>query len=254
MLGFEHLIYAALGLLAGVSIGCVGVGGVILVPLLAYTMGVPIPTAIAGAMFAYLISGAVGTWTYASKGSIEWGMAGWLWLGAMPAALGGALAVSLVSPRFLELLIGALTIASGAQSLLNRNGSDAEEGRAFSRGALVGIGGVTGVGSAMTGTGGPLVLVPIMLWLEAPVLTAIGLSQAIQLPIATLATLGNAYTGALDLSLGLALGVGISFGSWTGARLAHVLPRKALKNFVSALLVLVGSMILIKTLLALLAS
>ena len=51
--------------------------------------GVDIHTAIAGAMFAYLISGAMGTIVYARHGSIRWDLTASMWLGAMPAAFRG---------------------------------------------------------------------------------------------------------------------------------------------------------------------
>ena len=41
----------------------------------------------------------------------------------------------------------------------------------------------------LSGTGGPLVLVPILTFLSMPLLAVIGLSQAIQIPIAVFATI-----------------------------------------------------------------
>lgn len=240
------LILASLGLVSGLMIGCIGIGGVILVPALAFVVGVPIHAAIAAAMFAYLLSGVIGTLVFAGNKSIRWDMTRWLWIGAMPAALAGALMASLAPGRVLELMIGLLTAASGAHSLLAPSPSDLESGRTLSNPSLAIIGAVTGVASAMTGTGGPLVLVPILMWLQLPVLTAIGLSQAIQLPIAVLATAGNVYAGSLDVSLGLLIGAGLSLGTWAGAKLAHAVPRSVLRAIVSVVLIGVGAMILVR--------
>ena len=91
------------------------------------------------------------------------------------------------------------------------------------------------------------------MWADVQVLTAIGLSQAIQLPIAVLATAGNAYAGTLDVHLGLVIGAGIVFGTWGGAWLAHVLPRPVLRRIVSVLLVFVGGAIMTKLAIATLA-
>ena len=77
---------SGLGLFAGLLIGCVGIGGVIVVPALTYIAGTPIQSSIAAAMMAYILSGGVGTAVYARKGSIRWSMALWLSAGAMPAA------------------------------------------------------------------------------------------------------------------------------------------------------------------------
>lgn len=228
-------------------IGCVGIGGVILVPILAYVGGVAIHTAIAAAMFAFLISGVTGTVLYARNRSIRWDMAAWLWAGAMPAALAGALAASTLPKTSLELCLGLLAGITGLHSLKERADPEQDAGRRPARSpVLIAIGAVTGFLSALTGTGGPLVLIPILMWCRVPVLMAIGLSQAIQLPIGTLATGGNLYTGSLDLVMGCALGAGISLGTIGGGKIAHKLPRALLKRIVSILLIVVGSLILLK--------
>ena len=243
------------GLIAGLMIGCVGIGGVILVPLLSYLGGVDIRVAIAAAMFAYLISGVVGTAVFARKKSLRWDMTGWMWLGAMPAAFAGALTVQFVSGWLLELCIGGLSVASGLHAIfVNTDGKAAAENAIDGNGeavalkpfAATSIGAFTGFLSALTGTGGPLVLMPILIWLRIPVLTALGLAVAIQLPIAVLATAGNFHAGSLDLVLGGLLGAGILFGTWMGARLAHMLPRALLRRIVSLLLVVVGGLIFLK--------
>src|SRR5437867_4300435 len=61
-----------LGLLAGLLIGAVGIGGVILVPSLVYFGGVPIHAAVAGAMMSYILTGLIGTLVYARARSIQW--------------------------------------------------------------------------------------------------------------------------------------------------------------------------------------
>jgi uncharacterized protein len=238
-----QLVFLALiGLGAGLSIGCIGIGGVVLVSGLHYLGGIAIPTAIAAAMMGYLLTGLVGTVVYARLGSIRWAMAGWLCAGAMPSALAGAWLSNTVPSSGLEIAIGALTLGSGAYALSGEREGGATA--ALGRGTLVGIGSVTGVLSALTGTGGPLVLVPLMLWLQVPVLTAIGLSQAVQLPIAALATVGNFAFGKPEVWLGAVLGVALAGGAFLGARLAHKAPHALLKRIVAAVLIVVGAAIL----------
>lgn len=236
----------ALGLVSGLMIGCVGIGGVILVPALAYLGGVPIHAAIAAAMAGYILTGAIGTLVFARNKSIRWDLSGALWLGAMPAALAGALAASMAPGRWLEGVIGATTLLSGIHALTARSERDGDPARTLSSATLAGIGAVVGFISALSGTGGPLTLVPILMWLELPVLAVIGLAQAIQLPIALLATAGNLYAGTVDLVLGAILGIGLSVGTWFGARLAHALPRKTLRGIVAVVLLIVGAAILFR--------
>ena len=235
---------ALLGAFAGMLIGCVGIGGVIIVPVLVYLFDVPIHTAIAAAMFAFLLSGIAGTAVYAQQRSIRWDMTGWMWAGAMPAAFAGALLASFVAPAAIEAAVGLLAAASGLDALLGNGRSGARGETMPSNAGLFTAGAFTGFASSLTGTGGPLVLIPILVWLELPVLVAIGLAQVIQLPIALLATAGNAIAGTLDAGAGVSIGAGIVLGTWAGGRLAHVLPQATLRRIVSALLVAVGAAIL----------
>lgn len=239
----QAMLLIGLGLLAGLLIGSVGIGGVILVPALVFFGQVPIHDAIAGAMMSYIFTGFVGTLVYARAKSIRWEMVGWLWAGAMPAALAGALAANAASAPLLEVLIGLLTVSSGLHTLLSGAAQDVQEGTTVSKPGLGLIGAITGFASAISGTGGPLVLVPILMWLHLPVLTAVGLSQVIQLPIALLASAGNWYSGRLDMTLGGLLSVGVVLGAWGGARIAHAVPRATLRRMVSIVLVVVGALI-----------
>jgi len=249
----ELILIAGLGLIAGLSIGCIGIGGVIVVPALVYIGGLPIELAIAAAMMGYILTGLIGTIVFARNKSINWQMAGWLSAAAMPAAMFGAWLSNNIPGVALETIIGLLTLGSGANTLLS-GAPDTGGGQNLSKAKLVSIGGVTGVMSAITGTGGPLVLVPVMLWLQVPVLTAIGLSQAVQLPIATLATIGNFTFGNPDIAIGLVLGAGLAIGSYGGAQLAHSLPREGLKKIVAWVLVAIGLVIVARGIASLLGA
>jgi uncharacterized membrane protein YfcA len=240
----EAIGIALLGTISGLLIGCIGIGGVILVPALVFLAGISIQAAIPAAMFAYILSGLVATMVFARHKSIHWGMAIWLCIGATPAAFAGAWAVSVFDPRLLETCLGLVTFLSGLNSLRAPQLTDAANAKAAPSHVLLGIGAVTGFLSSLSGTGGPLVLVPILISMNIPVLTAVGLSQAIQVPVAIAATFGNVIYGKLDLTLGGILAASLTIGSWYGAKLAHVVPRAVLRGFVSAVLVIIGTFVL----------
>ncbi len=235
---------ALLGTISGLMIGCIGIGGVILVPALVFLADIPIKIAIPAALLAYILSGLVATIVFASHKSIRWGMAIGLCIGATPAAFAGAWAVSAFNRLLLETCLGLLTFLSGLNSLRTQKVVEVDDAK-VSNGVLLTVGGVTGFLSSLTGTGGPLVLVPIMISMSVPVLTAVGLSQAIQLPVAVAATLGNILYGKLDLTLGGILAASLTVGSWFGAKLAHVVPRTLLRRIVSLVLLLIGGFILV---------
>lgn len=225
-------------------IGCIGIGGVILVPVLVFLADVPIQISIPAAMLAYILAGLVATAVFAHNKSIRWTMAGWLCLGATPTAFAGAWAVSVINPRFLEASLGLLTFLSGLNALRSQNADETRE-HATSNKALLVVGAVTGFLSSISGTGGPLVLVPLAISTSVPVLVAVGLSQVIQLPVAIAATVGNALYGQIDLVLGGILAASLTIGSWYGAKLAHVVPRTTLRRVVAVVLAVVGAFILV---------
>jgi uncharacterized membrane protein YfcA len=139
--------------------------------------------------------------------------------------------------------LGLLTLLSGLNSLRPRIHTEIDRARS-SHGVLFLIGAATGCLSSLTGTGGPLLLVPILLSMRLGVLASVGLSQIFQLPVAIAATAGNIVYGKLDLALSIILAVSLSGGSWFGAKLAHAVPRAALRGIVSSALVIIGMFIL----------
>jgi uncharacterized membrane protein YfcA len=244
-LGPSIALLIVLGALAGFGIGVIGIGGILLVSGLIYIGGMPPAEAIAISMFGYILTGTIGTLVYARRKSIAWPMAGWLSAGALPAAFLGSWMSNVAAPSVLELAIALLTLSSGVQALWGRAKS-ADEAATFGAVHLTVIGAFSGCGSAMTGTGGPLILVPTLLWLGVPALTAIGLSQAIQIPIGLLATAGNAMYGSLDLVRAAVVAVTLAVASYGGATMAHYLPREVLRKTVAQVLVIVGAMITLK--------
>ena len=242
-------LLGGLSVIVGVLVGGVGIGGVLLVPILTYVFAIYVHMAIAAAMFSYLFSGLVGATIYARKRSINWKMALWLFAGAMPAAFMGALVVSAVPPRGLEFLIATLIVFAGANALRTPV-QDGQRERQLSPVQLLVIGVITGFGSAMTGTGGPLILVPMLIWLKVPTLTAVGLSQAVQLPIASLATIGNFIYGTVDMVIGGVIGAALMIGAAIGAHLAHAVSQATLRRVVAWVLVAVGIFIVGRILLA----
>ena len=227
----------------GVLIGCVGIGGVLLVPFLTYILGFSVHMSIAAAMFGYIFVGIVGAILYARHGSIEWSKAIWMVLGAMPAAYFGAFLVSIIPASGLELIISMLVLFAGLNALC-RGMEVTDERRISNPLALLTIGSITGAGSALTGTGGPLIAVPILVSLKVSGHAAIGFSQA------TLATFGNFLYGIVNVSVGSTVAAGLMAGGYFGAKLALTLKPTTMSILVAWVLVIVGLILLGKMLIA----
>lgn len=89
-------LLVAIGLGVGLAIGCTGVGGILLVPLLTYGLGMGVQGAIAVALWSYLWSGLVAVLIYARHASVDWRMASWACLAAVPGAFLAARATALL--------------------------------------------------------------------------------------------------------------------------------------------------------------
>jgi len=89
-----------------------------LVPSLVYLAGSPILAAISGATLSYILTGLVGTLLYAKAKFIRWDMAGWLFAGAIPAALAGAFTAYFAPGALLQAVIAILAAISGIHTLL----------------------------------------------------------------------------------------------------------------------------------------
>jgi len=53
------LAVAVVGLLIGIAVGCTGIGGVLMIPILTLVLGIDVKHAIAAALLSYLPSGIV---------------------------------------------------------------------------------------------------------------------------------------------------------------------------------------------------
>lgn len=102
---------------------------------------------------------------------------------------------------------------------------------------MLGIGIVVGFGSALTGTGGPVLLIPIMLLVGGGVVVTIGASQPVQIPIDVFATAAFLAYGVLECDLGLVLGLAQVAGVVIGARVGERLPTAMLRSLAGAALV-----------------
>ena len=229
--------------IVGVLIGAVGIGGVLLVPALFLIGGIEVHEAVPACTLSYLATGIIGVIVYARHGSIQWSKVFWLCLGAVPAAFLGSISLLSIPAVGVMFLIALLMIVSGIDALIKayRKSGNEHAARQLSSVQFVAIGFVTGFGSAITGTGGPLILVPVVIFLGLPVLTAIGLSQAIQLPIAAFASVGNWMSGNLNFELALVIATIMVVGSLGGALLVHRLPTEPIRKLIAFLLVFFGA-------------
>lgn len=240
-----------IALIVGALIGTVGVGGILLIPALAALAGLSTHAAMGTALFSFLFTGLLGTWLYQRHGSIDWRITIPVCLGALAGGYPGSLANAAASGRLLDLLLGAVIIFAGLYALFPaRNALLPFPARGRGRlVALLALGCAVGFGSGLTGVGGPVLSVPLMVIFGFAPLTSIATSQVIQITAALSGSAGNLAHGFVALDTGLWVTVAELAGVTAGARLAHTISQAALKKLIATVCIVVGTFIMGRALL-----
>ena len=221
-------------------IGATAIGGLLLVPLLVIWGGYPVHTAIPVCLFSIFFSGIVGSLIFGAKGHVRLVDIGNLALPAGAAALIGALLLPFVPSKGIEILIAVLCFGGFWVSSRLTGNSDTAEDPSVSQARLIYVGIATGLGSSLSGTGGPLILIPILTFLGYGAKRSVGMAQAIQLPIAAFAGVGNLVIGTINFSLALPVAGAVVVGSACGAVFGQRVNGGMLRQLVSFMLLICG--------------
>ncbi len=235
-----------LALVVGALIGAVGIGGILLIPGLVMLGGLPIHAASATALFTFLFTGALSTWLFARRGSIDPRASLPVCAGALVFSFFGAFVNSLTDALVLDRIIGVVIALAGVNVLFPVQGvSDrAQAGRKSL--LLLMVGAIAGFGSGLTGAGGPLFSVPIMLALGFQPLMTIGVSQVLQLFSAGSGTLANLAYGTIDFEIALWIVPFELIGVALGVAAAHRANVAQLRGVAAWLCIIVGAFILFR--------
>jgi uncharacterized membrane protein YfcA len=243
------LVAALLIAAIGVLVGAVGLGGFLLVPVLVLLDGRAPHEALAAATLAFAAAGVL-SWVTArpadgagagtdrpAAAQVRWAFL----LAAMPGAAIGAFAVGSLAQGPLALLIAAAFALAGWAEWQGwprdaRRRAAPEQPAAWAAGGLG-----TGLASALTGTGGPLVGLPLLSWAGLAGAERLALAKGLQLPVAVGA--GVVYAGAATLpwATGAACAAALCAGAAFGGRLARALPPATLRRL-SAVLMWAGAL------------
>lgn len=239
MSGLNLMIIAAtfaIGILAGTT----GMGGLLIPPLLAYFIFHDFTEAVATSMIIYIFMGVGGVYVFMRHGSILWKDAGLLSVGAVPGALIGAGLHGYVPVRLLEALLALLLMGAGFRAVRANDSATRVHGHSISSLLFIAIGLGIGVVSALTGVGGPVLMVPLLVALKMEVHLVIGVSIASSLPLATAASIGYLIEGSAHGATAVGLGAVAMLGTVVGARKAHRIDQSRLSQLVGAFLLVVG--------------
>ena len=255
------LLFLALGAVAGVLAGLLGVGGgLVLVAALAWllpSVGVPreaaMHAALASSLASIVLTAAASARAHHRRGSVLWPTVRWMVPGLLVGGwLGSGVAVR-VDGDVLRWIVAAYCLIAAAQLILSRT-PGADSGIATApRGPLLTVaGGSIGAISAVVGIGGGSMTVPLLVWRGVLPVRAVGTSSACGVAIGAASAVGyalHAPHGALPqfsfgyVYLPAAIGVAAAsvFAAPYGTRLAHRLDGLSLKRVFAGFLVVVAT-------------
>lgn len=255
--------YVAIGAAVGFFAGLLGIGGgAIIVPLLVMlfdAQGLPrdqlLHLAVGSGMASILFTSVSSVRAHVLRGAIRWDLVGRLTPGILVGGLLGS-AVAAVIPRglFAVLFTGVVYVAA-TNILLGRTPSASRQVPGAIGMFIAGL--VISSVSAFAAIGGAFMTIPFLMYCNVPMLQAIGTAAAVGFPIALAGSVGFiaagwSVGGLPEPHLGFvyfpAL-VGLSLASVLlaplGARVAHSLPTKRLKQIFAVVLYLFATRMLI---------
>lgn len=236
------LLVFALGLVTCFIIGLTSIGGMLVVPALVFILGVDVAIAIPATMLGFLPASVLGLVLILRSGSLDHRANTALWIGAIPGALLGALALPHVAVGILYWLMVVIMGISGLRAL-GYGPQTAAGMRLPGSGELAATGLGVGVVSALTGTGGPVTLVPIMMLRGVAPMVVVPIAQSIAIPITALASVGYWTRGNVDPRLTIVLAIGSTIGIVLGMRVRPHVSTAQLTRLIG--IVLVASAVLI---------
>lgn len=236
--------------------GCIGICGIagFLLPML-YTggLGFDVTYALALSFLAFLVSGIIGSFNYYKAGNLEVRMSLKLGIGSLIGAIAGVFLQSMIEKSTAKTILYLVVLFSGASILVrmwnekrkaasaasNESPDSSEPVRSKSiadhMGFLIFLGITTGAICSLSGAGGPVLVMPLLVACGVSARIAVGVALFDSVFIAIPACIGYlsriTWTEVLGLLVLIVLTHGI--GVWLGSRFAGKVPVQGLKIFVA---------------------
>ncbi len=243
----QILVLLAGAFAVGLSIGLCGVAGFLLPLLFVGYAGYAPSRSLFVSFCCFLISGAIGAYAYHRRGEMPLKVALPLGLSALAGGAAGAVIGQLWVGNAIQTVLYVVVLLSGlaifAQEwLIRRKGriSDGGELPSVPKGVLMVVGASTALICAMSGAGGPVVVMPLLVLMGIPVRLSVGIAlfDSIFIAIPSILVYGSRCTMA---DLGVSFILILLFhtaGIITGSANAHRIPQNALKRGVAVFSVL----------------
>ncbi len=235
----EYLKFLLIGIVGGTASGFFGIGGgIIMIPLLVYLVGVELKAATAMSMVQIVFSSISGTLfnyfqkTINFKYSAYFGVsaAAFSFLGSYLTKYIPNLAIKII---YLFAVTAALILFFLRRKIENKNLAGSEV-RFYK---IMPVGAVAGFTAGLLGVGGGFIFVPALLFFcSLPIKIAVGTSLGAIIFVSIPGVIGKVISVDFDVVLAIAIGIGAVGGSKLGTYLNRKVNSKIIRIFFALLL------------------
>ena len=256
------VIIGAANMAVGGCIGICGIAGFLLPMLYSGALGFDVTYALALSFLAFLVSGIIGSFNYYKAGNLDVKMSVKLGIGSLIGAIGGVFLQSMIEKSTAKTILYLVVLFSGASILVRMWNEKRRADKATTDAAsdstnnktiadnvvfLVFLGITTGAICSLSGAGGPVLVMPLLVACGVSARIAVGVALFDSMFIAIPACIGYlsriTWTEVLGLLALIIITHGI--GVWLGSRFAGKVPVQGLKIFVAVFSVCIAIYMLV---------
>lgn len=234
-------------LVVGFLVGSTGVGGIILIPALTLLAGLDTHTAMATALASFIFSAFQVGWLYHRRGLLEFNVLIPMLAGGVVMGFVGAKVKAILMAPVLNVALALLVLLAAVNILMPARAgtfSFAAASKRLHDGFLVLLGCVVGFIAGLTGVGGPIISIPIMIYFGFSPVCSIAAGQSFSVGAALSGTAGNLLYGSIDWGVMVLITLAQMCGTVAGVRLACRVPAVVLRRAVAVVCLLIGFFLL----------
>lgn len=252
------LMTAAANMVVGVLVGLCGVAGFLLPMFYTTVLKMSVSQGLALSFSAFIVSGILGSWNFKKAGNLDVGFGFRLSIGSLAGAVLGVYLNQIIPEDRVKVLLYLVVLLSGISILCRKDKKKEDSKEKGSREdeklrpgfsihnhlpLTLLLGFVTGTICSLSGAGGPVLVMPLLVLLGIPVHMAVGVALFNSIFIGIPAAAGYLLQcdfPAIFPVLAIALighGAGVFYGSKNAARINQGLLKKGIAVFSIAIAV-----------------
>lgn len=241
----DIFIIALANIIVGTLVGISGIAGFLLPIIFVGYLKLNLSTSLALSFISFLTSGIIGSYRYNKSGNLDLKFGVIISIGSFIGAILGVKLNSMIPLETAKLFLYLVVLASGLSILLRKNkkNTNSESTLLNNKLFIIILGIITGTICSLSGAGGPILVMPILVSLGMSLRIAIGVSLFNSIFIALPSCIGYLFQAKNESNILLFLIVSIIFqtiGVLIGTKQANKINVTLLKKCVAIFSILIA--------------